>query len=279
MFLNVSISFFLIFGITLSAQTTKSVLDWYNFSAKNIRQIELPKKLKEISGLAVSSNGRLFGHNDESGDIFQINTDDGSIVKQFSLGPRRVLEDFEGIAAVRDTFYLVTSSGDIFQCAEGTDNGNVSYKVYESFLSEEYDVEGLCFDPQTNCLLLACKGYSGLAYIGAKVVYAFSLETKKLGKTPRFVLSLKEIEQWLNDKPFYPSGMEYISHTETFVVLDSKIKSVVEISSTGKILSARKIKSSRHAQPEGITFLPDGSLVISDEGAKNGTLTIYTRTQ
>ncbi len=261
--------------VTLFSQTLTPGLGSYDFFSKKTAQVELPKPLKEISGLTVNTDGRLFAHHDESGDVFQINSTDGSIVKKFSLGPRKVSEDFEGIAVVGARMYLVTSSGVLYEFAEGEENGKVPYKVFETSLSEEYDVEGLCYDPQTHCLLFACKGYSGLANIGSKAVFSFSLTTKKINRTPRFLLSLKELEKMLRDKPFHPSGIEFAATTGTFFVLDSYIKSIIEISADGKILASVKLKNSVHTQPEGITLLQDGTLCISDEGSNHGTLTFY----
>lgn len=263
--------------MTLSAQTQRSGLESYDFSSKKIVQIELPKALREVSGLAVSSDGRLFAHHDESGDIFQLNGRDGSVVKKFSLGPRKISEDFEGIAIAGPIFYLVTSDGVIYEFREGNDKETIAYKTYETVLSEEYDVEGLCYDPKTDCLLLACKGYSGLANIGSKAIFAFSLTTKKMERSPRFLLSLKELETRLNDKPFHPSGIEFVPESGTFYILDSRISSVIEISPQGKILGAITLKKSIHKQPEGITLLPDGTLCISDEGSQYGVLTLYRK--
>ncbi|MBI2430365.1 MAG: SdiA-regulated domain-containing protein [Ignavibacteriales bacterium] len=252
-------------------------LESYDFNPKKVRQFELPKSLREISGLAASTDGRLFAHHDESGDIFQLKSSDGTVVKKFSLGPRRVSEDFEGIAIAGDVFYLVTSGGIVHEFREGKDKEKVTYRTYETALSEEYDVEGLCYDPKTDCLLLACKGYSGLANLGSKAVFAFSLATKKVERAPRFLLSLKELEAKLNDKPFHPSGIEYVPESGTFYILDSRIKSVIEISADGKILNAIKLKNSIHRQPEGITLLPDGTLCIGDEGQTHGMLTLYRK--
>ena len=87
------------------------------------------------------------------------------------------------------------------------------------------------------------------------------------------------MKQRLGKHPFRPSAMEFNSATGTFFVLDSKILSIMEISSAGKVINAILLLSSLHRQPEGITFAQDGSLLISDEGKKNGTVTIYKQKQ
>ena len=270
--------FFLFLFCSAMAQQQHSIsLLSYDFTKG--RQITLPEQLREISGLATSSDGKVFGHNDETGDIFQINISDGTIMKTFSLGPQNVLEDFEGIAIAGKTFYLVNSSGLLYEFAEGKNGERVPYKTYSTPLSEEYNVEGLCYDPNTNALLLACKGFSGFSNSGFKAIFSFSLSSKKLTPSARFLISIKEMKQRLGKHPFRPSAMECNSSTGTFFVLGSKNFSIIEISPDGKVINAIPLSSSLHRQPEGIAFAQDGSLLISDEGKKNGTVTIYKQKQ
>ena len=51
-----------------------------------------------------------------------------------------------------------------------------------------------------------------------------------------------------------------------------------EVSPEGKILDAKLFDSKKHKQPEGITFLDDGSLILADEGkGGKGFITIINR--
>ena len=72
---------------------------------------------------------RLLAHDDERGRVVEIDFPAGSIVKDFELGgPRgRVADDFEGIAAAEGRLYLVTSSGRLYEFAEGADGETVPY--------------------------------------------------------------------------------------------------------------------------------------------------------
>ena len=45
----------------------------------------MPDKLKEISGLALTEDGRLLGHGDEHAHVFEIDYRRGVIVKEFTL--------------------------------------------------------------------------------------------------------------------------------------------------------------------------------------------------
>ena len=240
-------------------------------------QVALSKKLKEISGLAADERGRLFAHDDESGIIYQLDPATGKVVKSFRLGRSLVTEDFEGIAIVGDRFFMVTSSGDLFEFPEGPDEGRVEYRVYKTFLSRDNDVEGLCYDPVTGTLLLAYKADPGPGLKKARAVYAFSLEERELLRTPRFVLKRKDIERQTRGGTFEPSAIERHPGTGNFFLLAAQGESLLEISPKGRIISQKKLGRKRHSQTEGLTFLPNGDMLISDEGATRGMLTRYSR--
>ncbi len=100
-------------------------LNDYNY--KNPKQLKLSSYLKEISGLAAAEDGRIFTHDDERGIVYQLNYKEGKIVKRFSIGKKIPNRDFEGIAIVKDEFYLITSSGNIYEFKEAG-NGKSSAK-------------------------------------------------------------------------------------------------------------------------------------------------------
>ncbi|MGD9900410.1 MAG: SdiA-regulated domain-containing protein [Calditrichaceae bacterium] len=238
--------------------------------------IENPE-LREISGLASSEDGRLFCHNDEKGIVYEINPADGKIVKKFFPGKKIIKADFEGLAIVDDWFYMVTSSGKIFEFREGQDGAFVDYSVYDTGLPAKCDVEGLCYDPETDCLLLACKGYPGKGYEGSKAVYSFSVKTKSLVKEPRFLLQEKLLKKMTGITNFHPSGIERNPVTGTFLIISARGKSIVEISRDGEILGHADLDKKIHEQPEGITFSSDLDIIISDEGKKTGKLSVYKK--
>ena len=95
-------------------------LDAYTCSEQTATRWRLPDRLNEISGLA-ALDGRLFAHGDEHGIIYEIDHGGGRFVKAFALGEATVRDDFEGIAIVGDRFYLVASSGRLYESFEGAD--------------------------------------------------------------------------------------------------------------------------------------------------------------
>jgi len=155
----------LVFSTFACAQDQRdgSILNHY-FSDIQRTEYRLNKELKEISGLAVTNDGKLLAHNDEEGKIFQIDYQSGKVIKTFKIGNKKIKADFEGLAATNDALFMVTSSGDLYQFYEGDDGDEVPFNVIKTQLSSKNDVEGLCFDPASNALLLACKGYPGKGF-------------------------------------------------------------------------------------------------------------------
>lgn len=243
----------------------RSSLENYNFSEKDVKRFRLSKKLNEISGLTITNDYRLFAHNDETGTIFEIDNEDGKIVNQYYLGAGKLKRDFEGIATVNDSLFLVTSSGVLYKFKIPDDEQNVEYTKIKTFISSKYNVEGLCYDEATNSLLLACKEYAGKNLSDYKAIYSFDLYNNKLNTNPRFLINLDSLKSKFKIKKFTPTGIEVHPNSGNIFILSSHEKAIVELSSTGELLNAVKLKSKNHRQPEGITFLNDLSLVISDE--------------
>src|SRR5690606_8221903 len=96
----------------------------WNFDAPTARHT-LPPALVEVSGLALSPDGRLFAHGDEQAEVLQIDVRTGARVKGFTLGSPALTGDFEGIAIVGERFFLVTSGATIVEFREGGDGESV----------------------------------------------------------------------------------------------------------------------------------------------------------
>ncbi len=113
---------------------------------------------------------------------------------------------------------------------------------------------------------------------GFKAVYALKLEKMILESKPRFLISKHELKEKLNIKNFSPTGIEKNPISTTFFIISVNEEAIIEISQDGKILDAKLFDSKKHKQPEGITFLDDGSLILADEGkGGKGFLTIISK--
>ena len=133
-------------------------------------------------------------------------------------------DDLEGIAAKkgetrRDSIFMVNSSGAILRFLPGKDGEKVAFQTFKTPLSARNDVEGLAYDPVTDCLLLACKDEASADYknplpVDQKAVYAFSLKTYKLLPKPRFLIPMLKITAATREKEFCPSSIERHPRTD-----------------------------------------------------------------
>lgn len=269
--------YFLVLSIALIATVSfpgkEMILSDYNFSKPSFKY-DLDMGLVEISGLVVNDEGKLFAHNDEIGSLFELDPQNGRIRKWFWLGPDRLKGDFEGVAAAGKDFYLVTSDGILYKFYEQPDGRYAQYEKFNTGIPEGTEIEGLCYDPNSNSLLLAEKHGKNK---NLRRFFPYNLKTGKLSLNARFSISLGDLKKFkVND--FSPSDMCYDPNSGHFLVLSSKDKGIVELSSSGKIMAYQELNSDFHRQPEGITILKDGTLLIADEGkGGKGTLTGYKK--
>jgi hypothetical protein len=252
------------------------VLERYDFSPGAGLRRELPWALEEVSGLAVTLDGRLFAHNDERAVVYQIDPETGGVLKAFSAGYRGIPGDFEGIAVARGRFALVTSAGLILELPEGEAGSAVEYHVHRTRLGHFCEIEGLAFDPMEDEFLLPCKVTRARDLRGHLVVISVPLDTMQPYLVPRVFLPLEDLREHGLDPSFHPSAIEVLPDDGTLILAAAREGALVELTSQGRLLAARKLSLEDHPQAEGLTFLPDGTLVLADEGrGRRGRITLY----
>lgn len=254
----------------------RSDLDRYDLADPRPPRFTLPAALNEISGLAVTSDDRLFAHNDERGVVYQLDHRTGRVVKWFALGRHGVADDFEGLAIVGARFFLATSAGTLYEASEGAHGAAVPYTRHATGLGRLCEVEGLAYDPETRALLLPCKTPRARALRGQVSVYAVPLASMRLDARPRFAVPLAALAGVAGKHGFHPSSIERNPRTHTFFLLSAKAPALVELDAAGRVLGARPLPQRAHPQAEGVAFTRDGTLVISDE-ARGGpaSITLY----
>jgi hypothetical protein len=257
-------------------QLPSSVLDRYDFSPGAGLRSDLPWALEEVSGLTVTPDGGLFAHNDERAIVFQIDPETGGVVKAFSLGSRGVPGDFEGIAAARGRFAMVTSSGQVFEFVEGEAGSAVDHRVHSTGLGRFCEIEGLAYDPAAEEFLLPCKETRAWDLHGHLVVISVPLESMRPYPVPRVFLPLEALGEHGLEPSFHPSAIEVLPEDGTMILAAAQEEALVELTSQGRLVAVRKLSKRDHPQTEGLTFLPDGTLVLADEGGGGrGRITLY----
>jgi uncharacterized protein YjiK len=267
----------LLFSGSTPTQAQSLTLDGYDFSKDGGEQIKLASGLREISGLAMDSAGRLFAHNDERAVIYQLDPVSGQVLKAFYAGFNGTPGDFEGIAIAGRRIFLSNSNGEILETGEGSHGSTMDYRFHSLGLGDQCEFEGLAFDSETGSLLLPCKEPREKDLRDHILVFSVDLRSMEPARVPRIFLPIEELEALDLDPSFSPSGIAIHPETGSIYLVSAQDDAVLEFSAGGTLLGGRSLRKKTHAQTEGIAFETDGTLLLADEGReKRGRLTRYT---
>lgn len=279
--ITVNLLFTLLFSFPIMVQGQ------YDFN--NLKSIhKLPNKLKEISGITTINDSLLGCVQDEEGIFFVYNLNTKKIENKirFSGGG-----DFEGVTNNGKDVFILESDGKIFKIA----NFQTSYPDTSSFQSgvPAKDNEGIHYDKSRNSLVIACKGKfgKGLANQMRREIYLFNLEKNKLNPIPLFKINIDDVKNFALQKgiklptkikknrtvtilKIRMSGISTHPTTGEFYILSAFDHAVVIFNKKGEIKNFIQLNDKKFPKAEGITFLNNGDLIISNEGTKEYKATI-----
>ncbi len=248
----------------------------------------MPAELVEISGLSCFGESHIATVQDEDARIYLINTVSGKVINSYIFGKKG---DFEGIAIIDSTAWVLESNGNLFR-VENFQHPHPVVTKFKTPLTADNNAEGLAYDSQTNALLIACKDKpylkGGEKYEGFKAIYSFGLDEKTLDPTPRFLIDLSVIEEFrannairkfyirtskkaglISDKLFFePSAIAFNPHNSHLFVISHTAKLLLVLNREGHIVEIHRLNPGLFNQPEGICFSKEGTLYISNEGGK-----------
>lgn len=220
----------------------------------------LPPVLREISGLTALGPDRLGAVQDEEGLLFVLDTRTGTIIERYPFAGHG---DYEGVEAVGDTVWVIESDGTLYEVT-GLAAGAPATVRHGTSLHSRCDAEGLGYDAAGHRLLIACKTEAGPELSGVRAIYAFDLRKKRLSGGPVLLLDRRPLDA--NGTSFKPSALAVHPRTSELYVLSASRRALAVFAPDGALTAAVALPSGRYPQPEGITFLPDGTLFIASEG-------------
>lgn len=260
----------------------------YNLSEPE-KSFILPEILNEISGITTINQNQIACVQDEIGSIFIYDLIKGAIIKEY---PSNLEGDYEEISLVGNTIYLLRSDGVLL---EHTNYTSLSTKIKEYTLDlPSSNNEGLCFDKKNNRLLIAAKTQAGTGEKNKdiRMIYGFDLNNKTTSAKLIFRLSIEKIEakavskkipipfktikktgKQISEFNFRPSSITMHPFSHLIYILSSKDKLLLIMDDKGEIVDLVELDPALFNKAEGITFLPNGDMLISNE-AQTGKPTL-----
>jgi uncharacterized protein YjiK len=253
----------------------------YNFISPD-ESVILPDVLHEISGLTYIDSTIFACIQDEKGILFFYDLAKNEInheIKFFSKG------DYEGIARVKDTIYVLRSDGTLFEISDFKSD-SVIVTPYPTNVPSK-DNEGLCYDSENNRLLIACKEHTGKGDLSKdeRYIFGFDLISKRLVEEPAFSfdihllkeyaknhnidLPLKKNKKGSSAEPvlrFRPSAIGINPVTDKIYLLSAEDYLLFIFDRNGNIDQMVRLNADLFNQSEGITFFNNGDMLISNEG-------------
>lgn len=236
----------------------------------------LPPALSEISGITVIDSSYVACVQDEAGIIFIFDMVKNEIKSQFIF---HYPGDYEGITRADSLFYVLRSDGALFQ-TKRDQSPDLTQLIAPSGPPANY--EGLCYDRRNHRLLIVPKNNPERDSGKGKVhpVYGLALDrVKKTGeKLPEF--DLHEITRYMSDNNIEkPDDEKYISlrvsdigiHplTDMLYLISAVNRMLFVFDENGELYYIEKLNPDLFNMPEGISFLDNGDMLISNEGRTN----------
>ncbi|HEY8166103.1 MAG TPA: SdiA-regulated domain-containing protein [Gemmatimonadaceae bacterium] len=249
--------------VTAGARTDTPVAMWM-----------MPPELREISGLALTSDGRLLAHDDEIGRVYVLDARRGVILKRFTLSGAPHA-DFEGITVAGSSIYLIASNGTLYEFREGADGASVPYRMHDTHLGHECDFEGITYQADSAWLVLPCKVVATKRLQNQVVIYRWKISEAALPRLSMMTIPLATVVGDNGWKTFHPSDITIDPATGNYVIVTSHERALAEITPQGQVIRSGPLPKGHH-QPEGVAVTRDGILIVSDEATKKpAAITLY----
>jgi hypothetical protein len=269
---QLALLFLLLFSFLSSPEIVKSQTNsvfTYDLSHPSKKWV-LPKELKEISGQAWIDKNHLLAIEDLHPVLYTIKlADNATIEKQTAfkkISDKKI--DIEDVALVKNTVYALWSHGVLYKIKDW--QGKPETKKLETPLSKENNTEGLCYDPVSHDLLIACKNESDVEdqKKSTRSIFEFDLKADSLISEPFMLIHKNDFKKVADEKlEFFPSAVAVHPITHDVYILSTKeTKCMAVYGYKEELKSFQFIDKDILLQPEGICFAPDGTLYISSEG-------------
>ncbi len=263
----------------------------YNLKRPAIQR-QLPPVLNEISGLTDIDASRIACVQDELGIVFIYNFKKDSIESYF---PFDSTGDFEGLTMATNALYILRSDGRLTELDNYKEGGKEMQ--HDTLALQTSNNEGLCFDARYHRLLIAAKSKPiPPGNKSERFIYAYDLNTKQLSEKPLYSLNVEylasiapsfNIQQrdtnargQIKAFNFRPSSLSVHPLTDDIYIISAADKLMIIMNREGQVVHMESLHPQLFAKAEGITFLSDGTMIITNEAAgKTPSLYVFNMQQ
>jgi uncharacterized protein YjiK len=234
--------------------------------------VRLPSYLDEISGLAYYPKDKsAFAISDEKGWLYKIFLSGNMAIQRWKFAKKA---DFEDVVLSDSTFYVLKSTGDLLSL-QFNSHDSIRIKTYPSPLPGKNEFEILYLDKEQHRLIMLCKKCDPDDN-NSLTALAFDLSSRSFSPKPAYIIDIRKIETLIDEKKvrFKPSAAAIHPITGKLFIISAINKILVVADQNGNPEKVYKISPKLYKQPEGMTFTPEGHLLISNESKDIGAANI-----
>lgn len=240
----------------------------------------LPEELKEISGISVINDSLVACIEDENGVLYLYDLSKSKIRKKTTFGPEG---DYEDVAIKKREAFILRSDGEIYHVSDFfAKHKNIDH--YPSGVPSQ-DNEGIVYDSLSGGLLIACKGKFGKGIVNQlrREIYVFDPVKKNVGKDFLFSINIDSCASFAHKNGIeLPTKVKNDTIVETmkvrmsaiaihpetrdFYILSAFDHAIFIFSESGELKHLQFLNPDLFPQAEGISFLSNGDMLISNEG-------------
>jgi len=261
--------FILLAFILLSCKSNREYGSPPTYNLNHPYVIKLPSELDEISGITYyGKDNSLFAESDDKGGLYKIFLNKPTDIRKWKFSHKR---NYEDIVLHDSIFYVLNNNGDIVTLTFLKDSLiDQNYKFPDQGKNE---FESLYYDDTLQKLVLICKDCEADK---KAAVSAFSFDTKQHTFDNLYTIDADKVVEKTspNSNRYKPSGAAVNPVTGELYILSSINKLLVVAERNGKIKEMYHLDPSLFNQPEGIAFMPNGNLFISNEAGNLHPATI-----
>lgn len=236
-----------------------------------VAERKLEEQLHEISGQSFDEQGRLWVHNDEDGEIYELDTVNFTVKNTIQFGEGG---DYEGISIWKERAYIVSSQKQL-----------TSFNLNSPGILTTSSLKGLPLVCELESILVNNMGVFTMCKTTATtpnyLLYRFE-DPAKLSR-PKAVIDfspcINTILASQGHKAFeaLPTDIEFSEGDSCWLILTNKPAFLFIFHENGGLKSYFSIEKNMLNQPEGVSVDKNGRIWISSEGKKRGKMIVLDK--